>query len=95
VDDQVAAVASALAEPGTQYLAGGTNLIDMMKDGVLQPRRLVDVSAEPMVEIDVLPSGGVRIGANVKNAQVAQHPFLLAAYPGLCQGCSTLSNDGE
>jgi xanthine dehydrogenase YagS FAD-binding subunit len=85
VDDQAVAVASALAVPGTQYLAGGTNLIDLMKEGVLRPHRLMDVWGVPMAEINVLPSGGVRVGANVKNAQAAKHPFLLATYPGLCE----------
>src|SRR5882757_1847739 len=65
VSDAVAAA----AEPGAAYLASGTNLLDLMKGGISRPNRLVDVTRLPGLDrIERLPDGGIRIGAQVRNA---------------------------
>ncbi len=66
---------SAAAAPGSAYLAAGTNLVDLMKGGVMQPKRLVDITRLPGLDrIEDLPHGGVRIGALVRNANLAHDP---------------------
>jgi xanthine dehydrogenase YagS FAD-binding subunit len=68
---------AAAAEPGAAYLAAGTNLLDLMKGGVSAPTRLVDVTHLPGLDrIETLPDGGARIGALVRNADLAHdHDF--------------------
>jgi xanthine dehydrogenase YagS FAD-binding subunit len=80
--DAAAAVAAG-AEGGT-YLAGGTNLVDLMKLGVAEPLRLVDVSRLPFDAIEET-EGGLRIGAAVRNAELAAHPAVRERYPVLSQ----------
>src|ERR1700748_178526 len=65
-------------------LAGGTNLVDLMKMGVERPAGLVDISPLPLADI-VEHSGGVRIGAMARNSTVAAHPLILQRYPILSQ----------
>ncbi len=68
VEDAVAAA----SEPGAAYLAAGTNLLDLMKGGITRPNRLVDISHLPDLDrIEDLSDGGVRIGALVRNADLA------------------------
>jgi xanthine dehydrogenase YagS FAD-binding subunit len=75
------AVAAASA-PGVAYLAGGTNLIDLMKGGIVRPGRLVDITDLPgMDQIEYLPDGGVRIGALVRNADLAYDPDFSQRFP--------------
>jgi xanthine dehydrogenase YagS FAD-binding subunit len=63
---------AAAAEPGAAYLAGGTNLLDLMKGGVSRPDRLVDITHLPgLDDIEQLAGGAVRIGALVRNAELA------------------------
>jgi xanthine dehydrogenase YagS FAD-binding subunit len=78
--DAAGAVA-AVAQPGTMYLGGGTNLVDLMKLGVETPERLVDVSALPHTGIEELPGGGLRIGAAVRNSDLAAHRAVRERYP--------------
>ncbi|AKH42535.1 xanthine dehydrogenase YagS FAD-binding subunit [Altererythrobacter atlanticus] len=70
-------------EENTRALAGGTNLIDLMKLQVETPRTLVGIERLPMAEIEDLPNGGLRIGANATNTAVAVHPRIRADYPVL------------
>ena len=70
-----------LAIDHTRIIAGGTNLIDLMKEDVAQPRRLVDINRLPLATISALPDGGVRLGALVSNADTAYHPLVQARYP--------------
>ena len=65
-------------------LAGGTNLLDLMKIGVATPSRLVDISRLPMREIDD-HDGGLRIGAMVSNADLARDPRILARFPAVAE----------
>ena len=63
---------AAASEPGAAYLAAGTNLLDLMKGGITRPDRLVDISRLPGLDrIEDLSDGGVRIGALVRNADLA------------------------
>jgi xanthine dehydrogenase YagS FAD-binding subunit len=81
--DAEAAIAAVSERPGAAFLAGGTNLIDHMKLGVAGPELLVDVSRLPFDLIEELPGGGVRIGAGVRNADLAADPLIRARYPVL------------
>ena len=81
----VEAVAAA-AEPGAAYLAGGTNLLDLIKGGITQPRRLVDVDHLPGLEaIEQLADGGVRIGARVRNADLAHDAAFARRFPAVAE----------
>ncbi len=71
--------------PGAAYLAGGTNLVDLMKLGVAQPSRLIDISGLPLAEVEELTDGALRIGALVRNADLAAHPAIRGRYPLLAQ----------
>ncbi len=71
----------ALRAPGAKLLAGGTNLVDLMKYGVAQPARLVDINRLPLTAIEDLPDGGLRIGALSTNADVAYHPRVAVHAP--------------
>jgi xanthine dehydrogenase YagS FAD-binding subunit len=73
------------ARANTYYLGAGTNLLDLMKGGVEQPMRLVDVTRLPLAAIEELSDGGLRIGATVSNADAASHPLVTARYPLLSQ----------
>ena len=78
--DAAAAVA-AIAQPGTMYLGGGTNLVDLMKLGVETPERLVDVSRLPHDRVEDVPGGGLRIGAAVCNSELAADRAVRERYP--------------
>ncbi|RYG83224.1 xanthine dehydrogenase family protein subunit M [bacterium] len=90
--DSVAAAIAEIAQgatPGTsgttnngdtaRYLGGGSNLIDLMKYDVERPSKLVDVTRLPGT-IEELPNGGVRIGASVRNTELANHPLIRERY---------------
>jgi xanthine dehydrogenase YagS FAD-binding subunit len=79
------AIAAARA-PGAAYLAAGTNLLDLMKGGVSRPDRLVDVSHLPGLDtIETLADGGLRIGALVRNADLAHDSAFAKAYPAVAE----------
>lgn len=67
------------------YLAGGTNLLDDMKLGVEQPAKLIDVNALPFDKIEPVDGGGFRVGATVRNSDLAYHDGIAKAYPALSQ----------
>ncbi|WP_030302008.1 FAD binding domain-containing protein [Streptomyces katrae] len=69
------------AHPGSRYLGGGTNLVDLMKLGVETPSALIDVSRLPLGEISELPDGGLRVGATVRNSDLAADPLVRTRYP--------------
>src|SRR5512133_2787693 len=71
-------------QPGARFI-GGTNLLDLMKQGVETPQRLVDVSRLPLAAITELPQGGVRIGALARNSDAANHALIRQRYPLLTQ----------
>jgi xanthine dehydrogenase YagS FAD-binding subunit len=79
------AVAAASA-PGASYLASGTNLLDLMKGGVARPDRLVDVTRLPGLDrIERLPDGAIRVGALVRNADLAHDPDFAHDYPAIAE----------
>jgi len=83
--DTVDAAIAAANRPDTKVLAGGTNLVDLMKGYVEQPIRIVDISHLPLRDITELPDGGVRIGALAANSDMANHPLVRQRYPLLSQ----------
>jgi xanthine dehydrogenase YagS FAD-binding subunit len=82
ISDAVAAA----AEPGAAYLASGTNLLDLMKGGITRPNRLVDVTRLPGLDrIELAADGGIRIGALVRNADLAHDPDFAKSYPAVAE----------
>ncbi|MFJ6723239.1 FAD binding domain-containing protein, partial [Streptomyces sp. NPDC091259] len=73
------------AHPGSRYLGGGTNLVDLMKLGVETPTALIDISRLPLGEITELPDGGLRVGAMVRGTDLAADPRVRTRYPLLSQ----------
>ena len=78
IDEAVEQIA---ADRSAKFIAGGTNLVDLMKYDVEHPSRLIDISHLPLRTIDETPSGGLRIGALVPNADLAWHPQVRDRYP--------------
>ncbi len=74
------AAVHALAASGTKCLGGGTNLVDLMKDGVEHPTHLVDVNHIGLDKVEASASGA-RIGASARNSDLANHPGIVANYP--------------
>ncbi|MFR9787680.1 FAD binding domain-containing protein [Streptomyces sp. MB22_4] len=73
------------AHPGARYLAGGTNLVDLVKLGVESPAFLVDIGRLPLDGIEELPDGSLRAGATVRNSDLAADPRVRDRYPALSQ----------
>ena len=73
------------ATRGAKFLAGGTNLVDLMKYGVESPTALVDINHLEFTQIVADPDGGVKIGALVRNSDLADHPLIKTQYPLLSQ----------
>jgi xanthine dehydrogenase YagS FAD-binding subunit len=84
-EDMAGAVATLRGEPGGAFLAGGTNLVDLMKLGVVEPDVLVDVRRLTSEQIEDLPDGGLRIGAAVTNSDLAADRRVRRRYPVLSQ----------
>jgi xanthine dehydrogenase YagS FAD-binding subunit len=82
VADAVTAVAD---HPDAVFLAGGTNLVDHMKLGLVEPGLVVDVGHLPLSDVDQLPEGGLRVGADVRNSDLAAHPIVRSRYPVLAR----------
>jgi xanthine dehydrogenase YagS FAD-binding subunit len=77
---------AAASEPGAVYLAAGTNLLDLLKGNISRPTKLVDISHLPNIgEIEDLPDGGVRIGALVRNADLAYDPDFARRFPAVAE----------
>jgi xanthine dehydrogenase YagS FAD-binding subunit len=83
--DASSAVARVSARPNAVFLGGGTNLVDHMRLGVIRPELLVDVTRLPFSRIEPLPDGGVRIGAGVRNSDLAADRTIRRGYPALSQ----------
>ncbi|MFI1655022.1 FAD binding domain-containing protein [Streptomyces sp. NPDC020472] len=79
------ALAHLAAHPGARFLAGGTNLVDLMKLGVTGPPLLVDLGGLPLDGVAETPDGGLLIGATARNSDVAAHPAVRTRYPVLSQ----------
>jgi xanthine dehydrogenase YagS FAD-binding subunit len=82
----VAEAVAAAAEPGSAYLGGGTNLLDLMKIGVARPSRVIDITRLPGLDrIEWLPDGGVRIGAMVRNSDLAYDERFSRTFPAVAE----------
>src|SRR5438876_7594438 len=89
--DRSAAIASAATSKTAQqgasvrFLAGGTTLVDLMKLGVEEPDRLIDINRLGLDGVDQQPDGGLRIGAAVRNSDLAHHPLVQKGYAALSE----------
>src|SRR5881392_3397017 len=79
--DVADAVRQVAADPGARFIAGGTNLIDLMKEHVEHPTKLIDISRLPLNTVVDTKGGGLRIGALVPNSDLAYHPLIAQRYP--------------
>ena len=70
-------------DPNAKFVAGGTNLIDLMKMDVERPTTVIDITRLPLKQVDGMPGGGLRIGALVRNTDLAYHPLVEQRYPVL------------
>lgn len=75
----------AASSQDARYIAGGTNILDLMKMHVEQPRKLVNITSLNLEEITELPDGGIRIGALVRNSDLAYHPLIKRRYTVLSE----------
>jgi len=78
--ESATAVRSQAKDPQAFFLAGGTNLIDLMKMGVVTPTKVVDINRLPLKNIETVPTG-LRLGALASNSEVADHPAVLEGHP--------------
>jgi xanthine dehydrogenase YagS FAD-binding subunit len=81
----VEAAVAAGAAVDAKYLAGGTNLLDLMKGDIESPDLIIDINRLPLAQVTELPDGGLRIGALVSNSDAANHPLIRKRYPLLSQ----------
>ena len=74
-----------LSSAASRFIAGGTNLLDLMKENISRPEHLIDITGLPLHDIQETAQGGLMIGALVSNADVAWHPLIEQRYPLLSQ----------
>ncbi|MGN7753987.1 FAD binding domain-containing protein [Sinorhizobium sp. 22678] len=79
------AVAAVAGRPAARFIAGGTNLLDLMKLGIERPDHLVDIGRLELDRIEPTEKGGLHIGAQVRNSDLAADPIVRARYPALSQ----------
>ena len=79
--DVADAIRQIVADPAAKFIAGGTNLVDLMKYDVERPARLIDITHLPLNSVEETRDGGVRIGALVPNSDLAYHPVIATRYP--------------
>ena len=84
-EDVASAVRARAAEGGARFIAGGTNLLDLMKENVEHPSQLIDITRLPLGEIRSGAGGGLRLGALATNTDVAYHPDVERRYPLLAR----------
>jgi xanthine dehydrogenase YagS FAD-binding subunit len=82
--DNNSAVRSASVS-STKFIAGGTNLLDLMKLNIETPKQLIDINKLPLNKIEELPNGNIRIGTLVKNSDLAYDPAISKQYPVLSE----------
>lgn len=83
--DVDAALAAITERPGARFLGGGTNLVDLVREGIEEPDTLIDVTRLELGGITERPDGGLRIGAGVRNSHLAEHPLVRTRYPVVSQ----------
>ena len=82
--NQDTAVKSVVTQKRAKFIAGGTNLLDLIKEGVEQPNQLVDITRLQLEKIEEI-NNGLRVGALVKNSDMANHPLVRQRYPLLSE----------
>lgn len=82
-DNQSAIRAAAIN--GAKFIAGGTNMLDLMKLNIETPKQVVDINNLSLYKVEQLQNGGIRIGALVKNSDLAYHPTIIKNYPVLSE----------
>src|SRR6201990_2772080 len=80
-NDVADAVRMIAADPSAKFIAGGTNLVDLMKEDVERPSRLIDIGRLALKHVELAADGGLRIGALVPNSDLAYHPLIEQRYP--------------
>jgi len=83
--DERAAIGEVTATPQATFVAGGSTLIDLMKLNVMQPTRLIDINALPLTKIETRADGSVRVGALVRNSDMAYDETIRTRYPLLSE----------
>lgn len=83
--DAQSAVNAVAENPGAKFLAGGTNLLDLMKLEIERPTHLVDVGRLPFAGFEETAAGGLKIGGAVSNSKLAAHPIVRERYPVLAR----------
>lgn len=83
--DQSTVLALLSRHPAARILAGGTTLVDLMKLNVERPPVVIDINTLPLDRVEELPDGGLRIGALVRNSDLAHHALVQSRYPVLSQ----------
>jgi xanthine dehydrogenase YagS FAD-binding subunit len=81
--DVADAVRQIAGNPSAKFVAGGTNLIDLMKMEVERPTKVIDITRLPLKQVEDTPDGGLRIGALVRNSDLAYHAPIEQRYPVL------------
>jgi xanthine dehydrogenase YagS FAD-binding subunit len=81
----VASACASAAEPAAKFIAGGTNLLDLMKLQIETPAHLVDIGSLPLAEVEETADGGLRVGARVTNSALAADMRVRRRYPVLSQ----------
>ncbi|HWP16559.1 MAG TPA: FAD binding domain-containing protein, partial [Xanthobacteraceae bacterium] len=79
--DVADAVRWAAQDRDAKFIAGGTNLLDLMKENIERPARLIDITRLPLNAVEETPGGGLKIGALVPNTELAWHPLVEQRYP--------------
>ncbi len=83
--DNKAAVSAAGTGGHAKFIGGGTNLVDLMKMNIEKPNQLIDITGLDLKKIESMPQGGLKIGALVRNTDLAYHPSVMSKYPVLSQ----------
>ncbi|HEU4341703.1 MAG TPA: xanthine dehydrogenase family protein subunit M [Candidatus Binatia bacterium] len=84
-DSAVAVATAAQQGADARFVAGGTTLLDLMKLNVETPARVIDINRLPLDKIEATPDGGLKIGATVRNSDLAHHPSVQRDYAVLSQ----------
>lgn len=92
--DPPEAVRVVAEDPHAQFLAGGTNLVDHLKLGIATPTTLVDIRHLPLAAVEELPDGGLRVGANIPNSDLAAHRRVRAEWPAVTRALGSVGLDG-
>lgn len=80
VDSAIQTAKQGSGSPLAKYIAGGTTLVDLMKLNVERPTQLVDINSLPLTQVEPTANGGLRIGAMVRNSDLAHHPLVVQKY---------------